>query len=499
MTIDRARVQDAARQAGRNAAVRHAAGEHVTGPDILAGSLLARQAASAWWAGFTEASPGGEAARAWWNPAKHPRTPGGHHGGGQFAHSFGVWLGEVGEPGAAGPAFTHLQPRRPPYVPQDFPGKWRGQLDGYAKAETGATARRELEQARFWADRGDFEEAARLLVEAAGQADKTTGTRRYLALSDEIRGADQAGRLTAFDWHADYVPSRGGWTPDLEPASGVKDLTSRGRPDGTGTASDPIDVAGNLDRALILLHQGKHVRLNQVDELALLLRKVDAISRQAGDRRLTPPDWDFGLLTVKGTNLFTAQHRGIPRIEMPQFAGVAADGTEAARLAGGGGRFVDLGPQFAQRLAADGIKVTAKRIPAAHLRATQTQLVGSKVAGFAAAVLRGDPKARAALEEPIYVTRDQYVIDGHHRWAGNMMLDALNGTLGDDTFQNVLEVDLDIGAAIPYANRFARDMGLAGRGGVAVTAARADAELRGVWDVEVVRAGSWEQGGLPGG
>ena len=277
-------------------------------------------------------------------------------------------------------------------------------------------------------------------------------------------------------WEQDYAPPRpGGWTPDLTPASGVKALTSHGRPKppATGTADDPIDVAGNLDSALTLMHQGQHVRLNQVDEVALLLAKVDAIAKQSRPAGEKAPDWDFGLLTVTGTNLFTAQTKGITRIDMPQFSGLASPGTPAAKLAGGDGKFVDLTPQFADALKAQGISVTPRRVPAAHLRATQTELVGSKVAGFANAVRSGNPKAVAAINEPIYVTRDNYVIDGHHRWAANMMLDSLDGKLGNDTFQNVLVVDMDIGAAIPYSNAFATRMGIAGRGGVAKKTAAA--------------------------
>jgi hypothetical protein len=44
-----------ARAAGANAAARHARGEHVQAPNPLAGSLLARKAATAWHAGFAEA------------------------------------------------------------------------------------------------------------------------------------------------------------------------------------------------------------------------------------------------------------------------------------------------------------------------------------------------------------------------------------------------------------------------------------------------------------
>ena len=310
-------------------------------------------------------------------------------------------------------------------------------------------------------------------------------------------------------WEQDYVPPRAdGWTPDLPPAAGVKALTSPGRPDGTGTADDPIDVAGDLDKALTLMRDGKHVRLNQPTEIALLLDKIDQVAKR---KEVPPPDWDFGLLTVKGTNLFTAQSKGIPRINMPQFSGLAEPGTPAARIAGGDGKFADLTPQFADQLKADGIKVTEARVPAASLRATQTELVGSKVAGFANAVRAGNPKAVATIKEPIYVTRDHYVIDGHHRWAANMMLDSLDGQLGNDTYQNVHMVDMDIGAAIPYSNQFALSMGIAGRGAVTPAAAadlarmRAWAELGGDWDVAAFNArelrdrfGRWMQGGDTG-
>jgi hypothetical protein len=280
----------------------------------------------------------------------------------------------------------------------------------------------------------------------------------------KITGAPSSPATWEQDWSP---PEAGGWVPDLTPAPGVKELTSGGRdaPPATGTAADPIDVHGDLDKALDLMRDGKHVRLNQVNEVATLLHKVAEISKNSASAK-DRPNWDFGLLSVTGTNLFTAQHKGIPRINMPQFSGLAEPGTEAAKLAGGAGKFVDLGPQLAEALKAKGVKVTTGRVLAGHLRATQTELVGGKVAGFASAVEHGDPGAIKALGEPIFVTRDHYVVDGHHRWAANMMLDALDGTLGNDTYQNVSMIDMDIGAMIPYANEFTARMGIAGRGGV---------------------------------
>ena len=270
------------------------------------------------------------------------------------------------------------------------------------------------------------------------------------------------------DWIQDWNPGAyaGGWVPDLTPAKGFKALTSRGRdkPPANGTADDPIDVHGDLNKALHFMHTGQHVRLNQVDEIATLLDKVAAISKR-GDGPKGKSNWDFGLLTVKGTNLFTAQTKGIPRIKMPQFGGLAEPGSPAAKLAGGDGKFIDLGDQLAAELRRKGVRITEGQMSAAHLRATQTELVGAKVAGFASAVRAGNEGAAKALKEPIFVTRDGYVVDGHHRWAANMMLDALDGVLGDK-MQNVHVIDMDIGAMIPYANEFTQRMGIAGRGGV---------------------------------
>ena len=274
------------------------------------------------------------------------------------------------------------------------------------------------------------------------------------------------GRTTPGGFSEDYVPPvRDRWIPDLKPAAGVKDLTSAGRPSppATGEADDPIDVGGDLNKALHLMHAGKHVRLNQPDEVALLLDRVRELSAKAAEGG-KQPTWDFGLLTVRGTNLFTAQSRGIPRIGMPQFSGLAQPGSQAARLAGGAGKFVDLGPQFAAALRRDGVRVRRAAVKASHLRATQTELDGAKVAGIADAARHGNKGAADALKEPIFVTRDHYVIDGHHRWAANMMLDALDGKLGNDVTQQVTEIDMDIGAAIPYALEFANRMGIGNRG-----------------------------------
>jgi hypothetical protein len=267
------------------------------------------------------------------------------------------------------------------------------------------------------------------------------------------------------DWTQDWVPPHEDRiTPDLHPSGDIKDLSKPGRPLGvaTGTAADPIDVKGDVREALRQLAAGNHVRLNKVPELTLLMQEV---ARHAAETEASgkdeKPDWDFGRLSVKGTNLFAAQNKGIRRINMPQFSGLAQPGTHAAQVAGGAGKFADLTDEFEQHLKDKGIKVERATMPAAHLKATQSELVGGKVAGFARAFLQGNPKAVKAMSEPIMVTRDGYVIDGHHRWGANMLVDAVDGKLDNDAPMNVRKVDMDIGAMIPYANHWAQKVGIA--------------------------------------
>ena len=286
-------------------------------------------------------------------------------------------------------------------------------------------------------------------------------------LADQQRDYMQrAGyKVNPHDWQQDWVPPH----EDKIHFAGDqirdwKDLNKPGRPLGqaTGKADDPIDVKGDIKEALRQLAAGKHVRLNRPTELTLLMQEIQrhaAESEAAGKDE--KPDWDFGRLSVKGTNLFAAQSKGIRRINMPQFSGLAEPGTHAAQVAGGPGKFADLTDEFEQHLKDHGVKVEHTTVPAGHLRATQSELVGSKVAGFANAFLHGNPKAVNAMKEPIMVTKDGYVIDGHHRWGANMLVDAVDGRLNSDTPMNVRKVDMEIGSMIPLANEWARQVGIA--------------------------------------
>lgn len=250
------------------------------------------------------------------------------------------------------------------------------------------------------------------------------------------------------------VPAR-----EAEPAAAgapsAEVLSGRGRPNGAGTADDPIDVQGNLDRALDLLAEGKHVRLNQPDEVSTLIGKLGKLVRDARDSGGTAPSIDLCQVTVAGTNLFCFGNKGHRRIDMPQLEGTAVPGSEADTLPRNPKGFVDVSDRFRQALEAAGVKVTTRKRPANRLRATQAEINGGTVARMAEEIEAG------RTDDPIYVTRDGYIIDGHHVWAGNIAVDTKDNKLGD-VEMDVHEIDMDIGAAIDFARRFAADIGIAG-------------------------------------
>jgi hypothetical protein len=240
-------------------------------------------------------------------------------------------------------------------------------------------------------------------------------------------------------------------------------INPEGKPDGAGTADDPIDVGKDLDKAVRLLSEGKHVRLRQTSEVSTLLDKLAKEVQKAKDAGKDAPNIDLCKVSVPGTNLFCHDSKGIPRAKMPQFKGRAAPGSRAESKVGEEpGLEADVEPEFRAALSVMGIKVTDKTVPAARLRATQSELVGPKVAGMVSSRLAGKFPDEP-WNKPIYVTRDGYIIDGHHRWAAKVGVDAADGTLGDEPMA-VYEVDMDIGTAIDFANAFTLAMGITPKG-----------------------------------
>src|SRR6185295_13066683 len=64
-----------------------------------------------------------------------------------------------------------------------------------------------------------------------------------------------------------------------------------------------------------------------------------------------------------------------------------------------------------------GYTVTLEDVPAMSLKATQNELIGSKVAGIWYAMQ--DPNSvtyKTITSLPLFISQEGYILDGHHRW-----------------------------------------------------------------------------------
>lgn len=192
----------------------------------------------------------------------------------------------------------------------------------------------------------------------------------------------------------------------------------------------------------------RHKISMRIDRLA----KATALAKKQGK---DAPNVNLCQITVPGTNLYCDDNLGIPRDQMPQFKGTPAPGSPAERMPKNKSGEVDTEPLFRKMLKNKRVKTARTTIPSDQLKATQSELVGSKVAGMAQAL--GRYPNNAAINAPIYVSRDGYVIDGHHRWAA---VTSAAIAAGKPANMRVNVIDLDAKDIIPLANRFAQQVGI---------------------------------------
>lgn len=235
-------------------------------------------------------------------------------------------------------------------------------------------------------------------------------------------------------------------------------LGNPGRGNGSGTVEDPINVGGNTLLAAKLLAEGKHIRLNKVHEVGTLIRHLQAVVEDARSRGETAPNYDLCRVSVPKTNLFCAESKGIPRASMPQFSGQPLPGSPAEQFYDAQRGEADLSAAFRAELVRRGVAIERKTVAAAFLKASQAELDGPKVAGMSKAMEQG-----LVPEASIFVTRDGYIIDGHHRWASKVAIDTHGGELGRQTME-VEMLDMEIGEALAFANAYTREMGIRPKG-----------------------------------
>ena len=207
-------------------------------------------------------------------------------------------------------------------------------------------------------------------------------------------------------------------------------------------------VSDKSDIGKVSVKQRREVSM-KIDDLA----KKSAEAKANGEKA---PNFNLCDITIPGTNLYCGGNKGIPREQMPQFKGKPQPGSIADGLPKDKDGEVDTEAMFKKMLEDKGIKVSEPTtVPADQLKATQTELVGSKVAGMTKA-LEADPN-NPGITAPIYVSSDGYVLDGHHRWAA-VTSQAI--TSGREAKMNVRVIDMPIAELVKTSNEFAQNIGV---------------------------------------
>ncbi len=212
---------------------------------------------------------------------------------------------------------------------------------------------------------------------------------------------------------------------------------------GSGTKEDPYKCGADIKTAAKLLAAGHHIQLDQPDQVATLTDKLAKMLRKDEKKGNAPKKIDMCKVSVPDTNLFCQETVGIPRVNMPQMRGIPVKGSKADELerVNKAGK-VDISAQFIDHLKSKGIETTQEDVRASHLRASQNEIDGRRVIELTDAVR---DRGKDLRERPIFITKDNYVLDGHHHWAA---LTVLGAGKGKDYKVPVYRLNIEIGRGV---------------------------------------------------
>lgn len=244
-------------------------------------------------------------------------------------------------------------------------------------------------------------------------------------------------------------------TPKKAPAGGKTKSAKQPKQDpGAEKAQQAMPRARMSGKPLSAVPQ------RQLQQVATRIDDLAKMGQEAKEKGERAPNYNLCEISIPGTNLFCGDHKGIPRTEMPQFKGLPRPGSPADKLPKNDKGEVDTEEMFKQMLERDGISVSEPQaVPADRLKATQSELVGVQVAGMAQVLEQGPgSEAYERITAPIYVSRDGYVLDGHHRWAAVV---AHNTSNPDNQIElQVRVIDEDILPLVKRSNEFAEEIGI---------------------------------------
>jgi hypothetical protein len=216
------------------------------------------------------------------------------------------------------------------------------------------------------------------------------------------------------------------------------------------------DLMPGMDTSAKPLSQVTPIERQQI---STIIDKLAELGKQAKEKGEQAPNFNLCQVSIPGTNLYCDGNIGIPREDMPQFKGTPEKGSPADKLPRDSSGEVDTEEFFKQMLNKQGIKVSEPaKVPADRLKATQSELVGVKVAGMTGVLQDPNHPAYGKITAPIYVSNDGYVLDGHHRWAAIVAHNAANPK--NQIPMQVRVIDEPIRPLVKRSNAFAEKMGI---------------------------------------
>jgi hypothetical protein len=216
------------------------------------------------------------------------------------------------------------------------------------------------------------------------------------------------------------------------------------------------DLMPNADFSNKPLSQVSPIERQQI---STVVDKLAELGKQAKEKGEKAPNFNLCKVSIPGTNLYCDGNKGIERADMPQFKGTPQPGSPADKLPKDENGEADTEEFFKQMLNKQGIKVSEPAaVPPDRLKATQSELVGVKVAGMSKVLDDPNHPAYGKITAPIYVSNDGYVLDGHHRWAAVVAHNAANPK--NQIPMNVRVIDEPIEPLVKRSNSFAEKMGI---------------------------------------
>lgn len=310
-------------------------------------------------------------------------------------------------------------------------------------------------------------------VEEAGSVRLVKGSAQVI-LVDAIQKAAFGGDRSAAGRYAAQQRWKGNVKKEPETAGGRGAVAPLPAGDsarlGTPVRWDPkarkeIVKVTTVEEAYAEIAKGNVVEMPSLQDAYTIIEKmaeyVKQVEETTGEKA---KNLNFCSISVPGTNLFCGSSvatdkypDGVPRAEMPQLSGIPEEGKKADKLA----RIdeegnVDISKSLIEKLAKAGIETKEMMVSASSLKASQSELKGKTVSFFLT------PKGQKILDDEssvIFISKDGYVIDGHHRWAGKVFQDLKDGKTGDVQMR-VKVIDMPIMEILDAALDHSDDMGI---------------------------------------